>query len=72
MFNRSKKKRQEILSRQKLEKEESFDFERISLFHSHEEHHEVAQVIDDRTWSDLDFDELFISIDRTASSIGQQ
>jgi hypothetical protein len=72
MWQSSKRKNQEILNRQKLEKEESFDFGRISLFFLHGEYKDAAQVIDDRTWSDLDFDELFISMDRTASSIGQQ
>lgn len=72
MFNRRKKQRQEILQRQKNVKEGYFDFERIALFFLHEDHQDAHQIIDDRTLNDLDFNELFISLDRTASSIGQQ
>jgi hypothetical protein len=72
MFKSKKKKRQELLERQKNVKDEHFDFERISLFFLHEDHQEAHQIIDDRTLNDLDFEELFISLDRTASSIGQQ
>lgn len=72
MFKNRKKKRQEILERQKNVKKEHFDFERISLFFLHESHSNAHQIIDDRTLNDLDFEELFISIDRTSSSIGQQ
>ena len=72
MFKSRKKKRQEILERQKRVKEEYFNIERISLFFLHEDHQDVHQIIDDRTLDDLDFEELFISLDRTSSSIGQQ
>ena len=72
MFKSRKKKRQEILEGQKNVKAEDFDFERISLFFLHEDHQNVHQIIDDRTLNDLDFEELFISLDRTSSSIGQQ
>ena len=72
MFKSRKKKRQEILERQKKVKDEYFDFERIALFFFHENYQNDHQVIDDKTLNDLDFEELFISLDRTASSIGQQ
>ena len=32
---------------------------------------EAPSLIDDRTWSDLDMDEVFFSLDRTRSSVGQ-
>jgi hypothetical protein len=72
MFKSRKRKHQEILERQKNVKEEYFDFDRIALFFNHENHEKEHQVIDDRTLKDLDYKELFISLDRTASSIGQQ
>jgi len=72
MFKSRKRKHQEILERQKNVKEEYFDFDRIALFFNHENHEKEHQVIDDRTLKDLDYKELFISLDRTSSSIGQQ
>ncbi|MEQ8241448.1 MAG: hypothetical protein RIA69_19705, partial [Cyclobacteriaceae bacterium] len=72
MFKSKKKKNREILERQQKVKEDYFDFDRISLFFLHEDHQEGRQIIDARTLNDLDFKELFISLDRTASSIGQQ
>lgn len=72
MFKSKKKKRQEILEQQKSVKGESFDFDRISLYFLHENHKDAHQIVDDRTLNDLDFEDLFISLDRTSSSIGQQ
>lgn len=72
MFKSRKKKRQEILEHQQNVKKEDFDFDRIALFFIHDDHSNAQQIIDDRTLNDLDFDDLFISMDRTSSSIGQQ
>lgn len=72
MFKSRKKKRQEILESQKNVKAEDFDYERISLFFLHEDHQNAHQIIDDKTLNDLDFEDLFISMDRTSSYIGQQ
>ncbi|MDW3197029.1 MAG: DNA mismatch repair protein MutS [Cytophagales bacterium] len=72
MFKKRLKQRQAILERQQNIKDEDFDFESISLFFSHEDHQDAHQIIDERTLHDLDFEELFISLDRTTSCIGQQ
>ncbi len=72
MFNSSRKKAQEILDTQKHPKEEDFDFERIKLLFDYRDKSHYHQVISDRTCRDLDIDELFMSIDRTSSRIGQQ
>lgn len=72
MFKSRKKKRQVILAHQQNVKKEDFDFDRIALFFIHEDHSNARQIIDDRTLNDLDFEDLFISLDRTSSSIGQQ
>lgn len=72
MFKKGKKKRLEILEKQRQIKEEDFDFERIALFFEHDDHKEAEQIIGDRTLNDLDFEDLFISLDRTSSSVGQQ
>ncbi|MGB3468303.1 MAG: DNA mismatch repair protein MutS, partial [Cyclobacteriaceae bacterium] len=53
-------------------KDESFDFERIALFFAHQKYEEGSQVIDEKVLNDLDFEDLFISMDRTSSSVGQQ
>lgn len=72
MFKNKRKQRQAILERQQNVKDENFDFESIALYCSHENHQDAHQIIDDRTLHDLDFEELFIALDRTASCIGQQ
>src|SRR5262245_47506316 len=38
---------------------------RLELFHQ-------APAVDDRTWADLDLDDVFAAIDRTESTLGQQ
>ncbi|MEM9338416.1 MAG: DNA mismatch repair protein MutS [Bacteroidota bacterium] len=72
MFRSRKKKKLEILEQQKNVKDDPFDFERISLYFLKANHSDAHQIVDDRTLNDLDFEELFISMDRTSSSIGQQ
>ena len=72
MFKSNKKRRKEILERQPNIKAEDFDFERIALFFSHEDHPNNHQIVDERTLEDLDFEALFIALDRTSSSVGQQ
>lgn len=72
MFTSRKKKKKEILEQQKNVKDDSFDFERISLYFLNANHTDAHQIVDDRTLNDLDFEDLFISMDRTSSSIGQQ
>ena len=53
-------------------KKESFDFERIASFFLSKERSEYYQLISDSTWNDLDFDEVFMYVDRTVSKVGQQ
>ena len=70
--NKTKKRQEELLNRQSRLKEEPFDFERISLFFQNDDHKNARQVIDERVLNDLDFEELFMSLDRTVSVVGQQ
>lgn len=72
MFKSRKKKNQEILKNYKNAKSSDFDFERIALFFSHVDKTRFHQVISNRTIQDLDFEELFMYMDRTCSRIGQQ
>ena len=53
-------------------KTEGFDFERIASFFLFKEQSEHYQLISDSTWDDLDFDEVFMYLDRTCSKVGQQ
>ncbi|TLV02830.1 MutS-related protein [Dyadobacter luticola] len=53
-------------------KKETFDFFRIEKFFKLSDKAGFHQIISDRTFSDLDMDEIFMFIDRTTSKIGQQ
>lgn len=72
MFRSRKKKNQNILKNYKRIKSNTFDFERIALFFLYTNKTDAYQVISDRTLQDLDFEELFMYLDRTCSKIGQQ
>jgi fumarate reductase subunit D len=72
MILSQKKHRQEILQNYKKAKAGVFDFERIALLFAHSKHDKAHQVISDTTAQDLDFEELFMFLDRTSSKIGQQ
>ncbi len=53
-------------------KEESFDFELIKEYFDRKDNSSSYQVLSDKICNDLDFDELFMYLDRTVSKIGQQ
>lgn len=53
-------------------KRESFDFNKIERFFLLSNKEDFHQVIPDRTFQDLDMNEVFMFMDRTASKIGQQ
>ena len=53
-------------------KDDSFDFDYIQKYFSKKEHSESYQVLSDKTCNDLDFDDLFLFLDRTNSKVGQQ
>jgi hypothetical protein len=72
MFRSGKKKNQKILEHYKSIKDAAFDFERIGLFFLHTDKTDAHQIISDSTFQDLDFEELFMYMDRTCSKIGQQ
>jgi hypothetical protein len=44
----------------------------LRFFLLHSKHDEAHQVISDTTAQDMDFEELFMFLDRTNSKIGQQ
>lgn len=53
-------------------KDEVFDFDLIERYYRGKDHTGAHQVITDRTYHDLDMDDLLMYIDRTHSKIGQQ
>lgn len=72
MFSTKTKRKRELLAHYKEAKTTYFDFERIGLYAQHQSAEEAYQILDDRTLSDLDFEELFMYLDRTQSAPGQQ
>ncbi|GAB3932060.1 MutS-related protein [Larkinella terrae] len=52
-------------------KSESFDFSRIEQFFANRAPESTDHVISDKTYQDLDFDEVFMFADRTISRVGQ-
>lgn len=70
-FGKSPKSK-DILENYAAIKEETPDFESISLYRQHKDHTGFYQVLEEQTLSDLDFDNLFFYLDRTQSVIGQQ
>lgn len=53
-------------------KNESFNFKMIQKYFRNKNNSEAYQVLSERTCNDLDFDELFMFVDRTNSKVGQQ
>jgi len=53
-------------------KVDSFDFEQIENYFRKKDHTTAFQTLSDKTCNDLDFQELFMFIDRTNSKVGQQ
>ncbi len=47
------------------------DFDLIRLYHDYRKS-ELSETVDDKTWSDLEMDEVFARVDRTTSAIGRQ
>lgn len=53
-------------------KEDGFNFELIGKYFRNKDNSDSFQVLSDKTCNDLDFEELFMFIDRTESKVGQQ
>ena len=72
MFNKKKKILKEIRQNwgKQIEKYRNFDL--ISSYHDLKSQLEQNEVIDEKTWSDLNLDNLFVNLDRTTSNVGQQ
>ena len=70
--NRRKKIKEQLLSEFGNLKTDSFDFEKIESYFRKKNHSESFHTLSEKTCKDLDFEELFMFIDRTNSKIGQQ
>lgn len=53
-------------------KDASFDFQMIEKYFKKKDNSQSFQTLSEKTCNDLDFDELFMYLDRTSSNIGQQ
>ncbi|WP_461633519.1 MutS-related protein [Labilibaculum euxinus] len=73
MISNFKKKQAEQLKASfgKL-KDEFYNFELIERYFRNKDHSTTLQELSDKTCNDLDFDELFMFLDRTNSKVGQQ
>ncbi len=71
-FNGKKKKNLDLIESYGKVKKGSFDFEYIERYFRKKDNTNAYQVLSDKTCNDLDFDELFMFLDRTTSRVGQQ
>ena len=53
-------------------KEEDYSFDLIEKYFKNKDNSKSFQVLSDKTCNDLDFEELFMFLDRTHSKVGQQ
>lgn len=72
MFNRKNKLKDRLIETFGKPKDDSFNFEPIEKYFRKKDHAGTFQVLSDKTCNDLDFQELFMFLDRTTSKVGQQ
>jgi len=53
-------------------KDDSFNFDMIEKYFRNKDNSKAYQILSDKTCNDLDFDDLFMFLDRTTSKVGQQ
>ncbi|GAA4806869.1 MutS-related protein [Litoribaculum gwangyangense] len=71
-FNRKKELNQRLKESFGKLKDDSFDFDSIEKYFRNKDNSNTYQVLSDKTCNDLDFDDLFMFLDRTNSKVGQQ
>jgi len=72
MFDQKRKLKERLQNSFGKIKDESFTFELIESYFKKKDKSEAFQVLSDKTCNDLDFNELFMFLDRTTSKVGQQ
>lgn len=71
-FNRKKELNQRLKESFGKLKDHSFEFDSIEKYFRKKDNSKAYQVISNKTCNDLDFDDLFMFLDRTNSKVGQQ
>jgi hypothetical protein len=72
MFNKKGEIKERLAGSYGKLKDDSFNFELIEKYFRKKDNSAAFQVLSDKTCKDIDFDELFMFVDRTTSKIGQQ
>lgn len=72
MFSNKKKKLKYLRSQWGKEIDRYRNIDLISIYHRNIVPKDPDEFVDERTWSDLDFDSIFSKMDRNISCIGQQ
>jgi DNA mismatch repair ATPase MutS len=72
MFETKKKIKKRLIESFGKVKKDSFYFESIEKYFRNKDHTSAFQILSDKTCNDLDFNELFMFVDRTTSKVGQQ
>jgi len=71
-FNGKKEKNKRLEKSFGKLKDDFFDFDMIQKYFRNKDNSGAYQVLSDKTCNDLDFDDLFMFLDRTNSKVGQQ
>ncbi|MFD0933303.1 DNA mismatch repair protein MutS, partial [Psychroflexus salinarum] len=71
-FNRKKELNNRLKESFGKPKDDSFDFDYIEKYFRNKDNSKAYQILSDKTCNDLDFDDLFMFLDRTHSKVGQQ
>jgi len=71
-FQRKKKETERLLNSFGKPKDDTFNFDLIERYYSNKDNSDAFQVLSDKTCNDLDFQELFMLLDRTNSKVGEQ
>ena len=72
MFESKKRIKERLTESFGKVKEDSIYFESVEKYFRNRDHSDAFQVLSDKTCNDLDFNELFMFLDRTSSKVGQQ
>ncbi len=72
VFRRKKKNIERLKSSFGEQKDDTFNFKLISKYFKNKDNSKAFHVLSDKTCNDLDFEELFMFVDRSTSKVGQQ
>jgi hypothetical protein len=72
MIENKKKIRERLTKSFGKAKDDSYYFESVEKYFRKRDHSDASQILSDKTCKDLDFNELFMFLDRTTSKVGQQ